>query len=156
MTLSRVVLVVTGLAVACSDVGRDDQTDGGRDLLMFLPTCLRELTTGCAPDGMCGTDVLVSEMTTGECSSYTSRSTRVIEVRKPDGTLCYTRTEEMSGQQLCEAITVTWADPSGKVVATGDVGHLPIATCADTGETSGCGDDRGGEGCVIFFYPCQE
>jgi hypothetical protein len=73
------------------------------------------------------------------------------EVRKPDGSLCYTRESRCNCGQACEIATQTWRDADGKIVARGNVNSAEaVVTCEGTGEMC-----RGAIDTRVSGIPCQ-
>jgi hypothetical protein len=125
--------------------------DGGTALAP--PSCLRALFAACPTDGACrsaptdaGGQPTLYCYANGAQAEYTHREActgdgrDVLQVRKPDGSLCYTF--EVSGvllAQACESATYTWTDASGQVIATGGSGLTQTSvTCAGSSEGVSC------------------
>jgi hypothetical protein len=71
---------------------------------------------------------------TGSCAGD---ARLVVQVRKPDGSPCYTY--EASMGYLCESQSITWRDASGAVVATESTfTGSDTVTCAGDGGTVEC------------------
>ena len=57
--------------------------------------------------------------TSGVCSTTSSPRIDTAEVRRADGTLCYTLEATYFSSGNCERGALVWKDPSGAVVASG-------------------------------------
>jgi hypothetical protein len=63
----------------------------------------------------------------------------VLQVFKPDGSLCYTN--EVVQGLICEGETFSWKDPSGRMIATGSRYWAgTMLQCTTGGETATCTD----------------
>ncbi len=103
-----------------------------------LPSCLRELTADCPRAGICGRDVFVTQTTAESCAPGGVNGRYVVEVRKADGSLCYTTEQYVPSLSFCESSQVSWKDPSGRVVASGGFGWGATVTCKESGEMVAC------------------
>ena len=144
----------SGLDNHISDTGKggDAGTDSGGGPPVPPPRCLIDLIATCPLAGACqysgmvGGDqrlclaggesvTVVSVNATGGLGGGTNT-----EVRRSDGTLCYSI--EMRCGTFCESNSYTWKDAAGAVVARGLYGGLradntesTTVTCEVTGET---------------------
>jgi len=62
---------------------------------------------------------MVTWSTSGDCSITSSNRIDTAEVRRADGTLCYTLEATYYSSGNCERGALVWKDPSGAVVARG-------------------------------------
>jgi hypothetical protein len=135
-------------ALGCSSASARDDASGA----FALPGCLKTLTAACPPDGLCGEEVLVS--TDGReliCDVDAGTQERVTEVRKADGTPCYTFVETIHPAAFCEGLELTWKTPAGETVAHGSTQSAGI-TCDLTGESASC---RTGQDCRAVGQACR-
>ncbi|HET6283621.1 MAG TPA: hypothetical protein VFH73_21885 [Polyangia bacterium] len=145
------VFALAHVAASCETTQplRND-SGSGADGRIQVPSCLRTLFAACLTDGVCHSNttdgggpptrycfangVQADYMRIGACEG---NGRVVLEVRKPDGALCYTN--EVAVGVICESQTFTWKDPSGRVIATGSSDmNATMLHCASGGESVNC------------------
>jgi hypothetical protein len=117
------------------------------------PTCLRDLIATCALGAPCqysngdagrrvcyagGETLSVVSVTAADCNLGGQGENRnITEIRKADGTLCYSAEASCFCGQACEIQTFIWRNGAGQVVARGgsDSRGNTTITCEGTGET---------------------
>jgi hypothetical protein len=145
----------TGGSVAGSGGVAATGGSGGHGGVPAAPSCLAQLASSCLLGGACtystdpniggkfewcfGSGARVSREPITYCGSdppQMNEATR-LTIRKPDGSVCYTLEWTCSCQDPCvETGAVTWKDPAGNVVATGQTTYQSTRiSCARGGET---------------------
>jgi hypothetical protein len=122
---------------------------GGAGGMSSVPSCLRDLIAACPADGACRSNATDGGPATLYCyaggvqghvtmtGSCVGDFHLVLQVRRPDGSPCYTY-EDARGY-MCESDSITWIDPSGTIVATAsDTVTGTTVRCAASGETLNC------------------
>lgn len=130
-------------------------TAGGGGSSLF-PSCLRQLLAACPQEGACTVPQVteaglvsytcyasgvrvVATLSSFECTSDGGQKTSTTEVRKPDGSVCYSMEERYDAAMACEGGTRTWRDDLGKEVAVESYGFQRWSiSCSLTAETTGC------------------
>jgi hypothetical protein len=109
------------LVAACGTEGSCQYQNGGDGLRVCYAGGARQTTS--TNGGNCNVDTLATIVTT-------------TEVRKPDGTLCYTRESRCFCGSACESSTTTWRNADGNIVAHGTWNWTEaVVTCEGTSET---------------------
>jgi hypothetical protein len=158
--------VVAVAAAGCTSmpvVGPGVAVAGDAGVMPIVPTCLQGLLAACPTGGVCrsgatdggaatllcyGGGVQAVQTLTGSCSGGAVNALLVIDVRKPDGSPCYTYEDSMGF--LCIGQAITWRDPSGAVVATQTSGaESSVVTCASDGTSFSCGVSTPGNLCSL-------
>ena len=171
------------------DRGADDRATDDREATDMdvvdaattpVPDCVRNLLAACPLEGACqgwvndagapgapvqklcyasGVRVTVTEVPSTSSCPGTPKQT--VEVRKADGTLCYSRTHEIIS--FCEGEQYLWRDAAGNVVAIGDIGSPgglgPKAysiTCTASSESVSCQPPNPASGPCLSFPPALE
>jgi hypothetical protein len=165
----RTILRLTVFAAAAAGCGNGQAVvpivpvAGDAGAMAVVPSCLRDLLAACPAGGDCRSGVTdgglqtllcyaggvqADQALTGSCSGGAVNALLVIDVRKPDGSPCYTYEDSMGF--LCIGQAITWRDPSGAVVATQISGaESSTVTCAASGETFSCGVSTPGNLCSL-------
>lgn len=139
-----------GLGETAADVSGQAEPDAAT--LASVPGCLRASFAACPTDGVCYSKNPEISQTNEYCFASGAKATFtlsggcsgdghiVLEVRKPDGSPCYT--SEVSQGYFCESETFIWKDPTGRVIATGGyAADKKMFQCATGGERFTCTDD---------------
>jgi hypothetical protein len=150
------------LSLACSSsnpgtpgTGGTGQTggSGGFTAALQLPSCVHELLAPCTPDGTCA----ATAGPNGEiCFDSGARATigyesapqtcgvgiSSLQVRKADGTSCYTYEVYLDEERDCVPTRHRWKDAAGRLVATGvsAPGETTTIICETTTEMRSCGE----------------
>jgi hypothetical protein len=157
--------VAAAATVGCGSmpaVGPGVAIAGDAGATPIVPTCLQDLLAACPTGGECRSGVTdggatllcyaggvqAVETLTGSCSGGGVNALLEIQVRKPDGSPCFTYESSMGF--LCIGQAITWSDPSGTVVATQISGaDSSTLTCAASGVTFMCGVSTPGNLCSL-------
>jgi len=144
----------TGGTTAVGGTGGSSTIDGGP--VQEPPSCLVDLLATCPLTGSCqynssdgglgekwcfDSGLTVSLTASGRCGMADVVKT-VQEVRRADGTLCYSIEDTRLGGHGCEGDDYVWKDSAGTVIASGNCDTTDnggIAVCASTGEQGWCG-----------------
>lgn len=110
-----------------------------------LPGCLQQLLDDCPLMGACAGSRANGSFCyqAGPSVSTTSRTAcqsgqdgvQVMEVRKPDGSPCYTMQLKTLAASACTGQMYTWTAPTGEQIATGSFIDMYEFTCTASGET---------------------
>ncbi len=121
MRSTRIFLFFSLVAslVACSQDTADEA----------LPACLEQLLIECpltsSPQNGQGSGTMVTVTQNKQCSATpVTDGVFSMEVRKANGSLCYTLSRQTPSGHGCEGTYYSWKDASGTLVATADGGQI--------------------------------
>lgn len=144
----------------------DGPVESGDASVEQAPNCLQALFAACPTDSGCYSHAPAGIEPTLICWANHVRAYRlrtggcngdgriVLEVHKPDGSLCYTT--EVTQGPVCESERFTWRDASGRVIATGmtEIGR-EMFTCEGSNEPLNCTDRQCRLGSYWTRHECQ-